>query len=140
MAVKTTRRALPDTYFELVKEFPLTQIRDDDHLEEAEAMLDRLLREEGDEGAQAYLDVLTDLVESYEEEHIRIPDASAEDVLRELMRLNGLSQTQLAKEVGISQSTLSAVLNGTRRLTAEQMVKLARFFHTSPAVFLPAVS
>src|SRR5260370_29404214 len=106
MAVKTAKRTLPDTYFKLVRKFPLTQIRDDAHLEEAQEFLDRLLQGELDEGAQAYLDVLTDLVESYEEEHVPIPDASEADVLREVMRSNGLTQTRLAKEVGISQSTL----------------------------------
>src|SRR4051794_34481906 len=138
MAVQTRTRTLPDTYFELVKQFPLTHIRDDDHLDAAQEMIDRLLEEDLDEGAQEYLDALTDLVETYEDEHVRIPDASEADVLRELMGANGLSQPKLAREVGISQSTISAVLNGTRSLTKEQVVKLARFFHVSPAAFLPA--
>jgi HTH-type transcriptional regulator/antitoxin HigA len=138
MAVKIPARSLPDAYFKLVKTFPLTHIRDDDHLEAAQEMLDRLLQEDLDEGAQAYLDVLTDLVEAYEEEHVPIPDASEAGVLRELMRANGLSQPKLAKATGIAQSTISAVLNGARSLTKEQVVKLARFFHVSPAAFLPA--
>jgi HTH-type transcriptional regulator/antitoxin HigA len=132
-----SRRSLPDTYFELVKEFPLTHIRDDDHLDEAREMIDRLLRKDLDKGAQEYLDALTDLVEIYEEEHVEIPDASEADVLRELMRGNGLSQTKLSKAVGISQSTISAVLGGTRSLTKDQVSKLAQFFHVSPAAFLP---
>ena len=85
-----------------------------------------------DSGAEEYLAVLTDLVEAYEDEHHPIPDASEADVLRELMRSNGFSQPKLAKEVGIAQSTLSAVLNGTRSLTKGQVVTLARFFHVSP--------
>jgi HTH-type transcriptional regulator/antitoxin HigA len=138
MAVKTTSRTLPDTYFGLVKQFPLTRIRDDDHLNAAQEMIDRLLEKNLDTGEQDYLDVLTDLVESYEDEHYPIPDASEADVLRELMRSNGLSQLKLAREVGISQSTISAILNGTRSLTKEQVVRLAQFFHISPAAFLPA--
>ena len=138
MAVKITRRTLPDTYFDLVKEFPLTHIHDDNHLDTAQEMIDRLLKEDLDKGTQEYLDALTDLVETYEERHVVIPDASEADVLRELMRANGLSQTRLAKTVGISQSTLSAVLNGTRSLTRVQVIKLAQFFRVSPAAFLPA--
>jgi HTH-type transcriptional regulator / antitoxin HigA len=138
MAVKTTTRKLPDTYFELVKQFPLTRIRDEDHLDAAQEMIDRLLEKNLDTGEQDYLDVLTDLVETYEDEHHPIPDASEADVLRELMRSNGLSQLKLAREVGISQSTISAVLNGTRSLTKEQVIRLAQFFHISPAAFLPA--
>jgi HTH-type transcriptional regulator/antitoxin HigA len=137
MAVKTTR-TLPDSYFELVKKFPLTHIGDDDHAEAAQEVIDQLLRRDLDTGEQAYLDVLTDLFEAYEDEHVSIPDVSEADVLRELMRSNGLSQAVLAKKVGMAQSTISAVLNGTRSLTKQQVVKLAAFFGVSPAAFLPA--
>jgi HTH-type transcriptional regulator/antitoxin HigA len=138
MAGKTAARTLPDSYFELVKRFPLTHVRDDDQLEAAQEVIDRLLQEDLDEGAQEYLDALTDLVETYEEEHVPIPDASEADVLRELMRANGLSQGKLQKAVGISQSTISAVLNGSRSLTKEQVIALARYFRVSPAAFLPS--
>jgi HTH-type transcriptional regulator/antitoxin HigA len=139
MAVKTTKSSsvLPDTYFRLVKQFPLTHIRDGDHLEQAQAMIDRLLQERLNRGAQQYLDVLTDLVEAYEREHVPIHDASEADVLRELMRANGLSQTKLAKKVGISQSTISAVLNHSRSLTKEQILVLSKFFKVGPTSFLP---
>jgi HTH-type transcriptional regulator / antitoxin HigA len=133
-----TVQTLPDSYFELVKQFPLTHIRNRAHLDAAQKMMHRLLEEELDEGGQEYLDVLTDLVEKYEAEHEQIPDASEADVLRLLMESNGLSQTRLAKEVGISQSTISAVLSGARSLTKEQVIALACFFHVAPGAFLPA--
>jgi HTH-type transcriptional regulator/antitoxin HigA len=138
MAVKAADRTPTDAYFKLVRQFPLTHIRDEDHLDAAQEMIDRLLAMDLDSWAQEYLAVLTDLVEAYENDHHPIPDASEADVLRELMRSNGLSQPRLAKEVGIAQSTLSAVLNGTRSLTKAQVVTLAKFFHVSPAAFLPA--
>jgi HTH-type transcriptional regulator/antitoxin HigA len=135
---KTTVRTLPETYFRLVKRFPLTHIRDDDRLHGAQAMIDRLLKQDRDVGEEEYLDALTDLVETYEAEHHRIPDASGADVLRELMATNRLSQAKLAQGVGISQSTISAILNGKRSLTTEHVTRLSRFFHVSPAAFLPA--
>ncbi len=138
MANKTRTKTLPDTYFALVKQFPLTHIRDDDHLDAAITIIDRLLQENRDAGAEEYLDALTDLVETYEDKHVLIPNASEADVLRILMESNRLSQSRLAKEVGISQSTISAVLKGSRSLTKEHVVKLAQFFHVSPAAFLPA--
>jgi HTH-type transcriptional regulator/antitoxin HigA len=138
MLDKTIPRRLPATYFDLVQRFPLTHIRDDAHLDAAQEVIDRLLQEDLDEGTQEYLDALTDLVETYEDERQPIPDASEADVLRELMRSNGLSQLKLAKEAKISQSTLSAVLTGTRSLTKKQLIALARYFHVSPAAFLPA--
>ncbi len=121
----------------LVRAFPLRAILDDEELAAAHAVLDRLLRQERDEGANDYLDVLTDLVEKYEREVHPIPDASEADVLRFLMESNGLSQPELAKKVGIAQSTISAVLNGNRSLTRQHIVKLAKFFRVSPAAFLP---
>jgi HTH-type transcriptional regulator/antitoxin HigA len=138
MAVRTATRTLPDTYFALVKQFPLAHFRNDADLVAAQEVIDRLLEQDLDEGAQEYFNVLTDLVESYEDDHEPIPDASEADVLRELMRSNKLSQPRLAKKVGIAQSTISAVLNGARSLTKEQVVTLAKFFHISPAAFLPA--
>jgi len=54
------------------------------------------------------------------------------------MRSHSLKQAQLSKRVGIAQSTISAVLNGDRSLTKEQVVKLAKLFNVSPTVFLPA--
>ncbi len=127
---------MPDTYFKLVQQFPLIHIRDDSHLDGAQRMIDRLLQKRLDKGVEEYLDALTDLAEIYEDEHETLPDASEAEVLRELMRANGLSQPKLAKEAGISQSTISAVLSGTRSLTKSQVVMMAKFFRVSPAAFL----
>jgi HTH-type transcriptional regulator/antitoxin HigA len=137
MAVKKSTRALPDTYFKLVRRFPLTHIRDDDHLDAAQEVIDRLLQQDGDEGTREYLDALTDLVEVYEDGHHPIPDAPEADVLRELMRANGFSQMRLAKAAGMAQSTISAVLNGSRSLTKDQVLALAKVFGVSPSAFLP---
>jgi HTH-type transcriptional regulator/antitoxin HigA len=137
MTVKTASRRVPDTYLKLVKRFPLIHIRDDAHLEEALEVLNGLLRQDRDQGVQEYLDVLTDLVAAYEDEHVPMPDVSEADVLRELMRSHGLRQMELAKAVGIAQSTISAVLTGARSLTKGQVLKLAKFFGIAPAAFLP---
>jgi HTH-type transcriptional regulator/antitoxin HigA len=140
MAAKTTSRTLPDSYFALVKRFPLIHIRDESHLRDAQEFIDNLLKQDRDEGEEEYLDALTDLVETFEGEQKPISDASGSDVLRELMATNRMSQSTLAKAVGISQSTLSAVLSGKRSLTIEHMTRLSRFFHVAPEVFLPVIS
>lgn len=135
--VSIVSRNLPDSYFELVREFPLTRIQDEKHLAQAQEFLDGLLGQDLDEGGSAYLDALSDFVEKYEAEHEPSCDAAPEDVLRELICASGLSQQQLAQDVGIAQSTISAVINGGRKLTARHITKLARHFNVSPAVFLP---
>ena len=133
----TVARTLPDSYFKLVRKFPLTRIQDDEHLAEAQTFLDNLLSQELDGGGDAYLDALSDFIENYENENEPAPDAPPEDVLRELINSSKLSQHQLSKAVGIAQSTISAVLNGSRKLTTDHIMKLARHFNVSPAVFLP---
>jgi HTH-type transcriptional regulator/antitoxin HigA len=126
-----------DRYLELVRRFPLRPIRDDSTLDAATAMIDELLRipeltpEEDD-----YLDVLGDLVEKYEEQAHPIPDAPACDVLRYLMDCRGLSQAEIAKEVGIPSSVISEVLASKRALSKANITKLAGYFGVKADVFL----
>jgi HTH-type transcriptional regulator/antitoxin HigA len=137
MTTKIAARKLPDTYFALVRQLPLKHIRNVEQLIAAQSMVDRLLQTHRDTGAEEYLDVLTDLIELYENEHEAIQDAAEGDVLRELMRSNGLNQANLSQKVGIAQSTISAVLNGARSLTKQQILALASYFRVAPAAFLP---
>jgi HTH-type transcriptional regulator / antitoxin HigA len=136
MNAKTTRSTTVDTYAKLVKKFRLCRIKNDAHLQEAHEMIERLLQEDLDASGQDYLDVLVDLVDAYEDHRFPMAEVSDVDLLRELMRSNGLSQNGLAKKVGIHQSTISDVLNGNRKLTKDQVIKLASFFNVNPAAFL----
>ena len=138
MVTKNQPSALPDSYFELVRRFPLTHIRSLKILGQAIAVVDELLQKCLDRGAQEYLDALSDLIAIYEDADAPIPDASESDVLRELMRSSGHKQMALSKAVGISQSTLSAILSGEREMTKRHMVALAKFFNVPPSVFLPS--
>src|SRR5882672_10689051 len=110
-------RAVQDTYFGLIRKFPLRSIRNETELDSAQVVLNGLLRQKLDEGGEQYLGALTDLIEVYEDKAHPIPDASEAEVLRMMMESNGLSQAGLARQVGISQSTISAVLGGVRSLT-----------------------
>jgi len=62
-----TRRGDLTEYYSLVKKFPLVPIRDDAHLAKALTMVEGLLKRDLDEGAKSYLDVLSGLVEAYED-------------------------------------------------------------------------
>jgi HTH-type transcriptional regulator / antitoxin HigA len=137
MATKIAVPTARDTCPKLVRQFRLVPIKDDNHLKLAHEMMDRLLQGDLDPSGADYLNVLADLIESYEDRHYPISDASDVDVLRELIRSNGLSQTALAKNVGIVQSTISDVLNGNRQLTKNQVIKLAELFDVDPSVILP---
>jgi len=77
------------------------------------------------------------LIEAYEEEHYPIQDASAVEVIRELMAANNLRQKDLVRVFG-SESMVSLVLNGLRPLAVEHIRALSRRFKVSPAVFIKA--
>jgi len=78
MVVKNQPSAMPDSYFELVKRFPLTHVRSLRHLGQAIALVDELLQKRLDRGAQEYLDALSDLIATYEDEHAPILNGERE--------------------------------------------------------------
>jgi HTH-type transcriptional regulator/antitoxin HigA len=129
---KTTNR-----YFELVEELPLRVIRNDKDLKRAHKMLNRLLdagkltREEQD-----YFDVLAQLIETYEDEHVEIPDVSDVEMLSFLIEQKGVKQKDVAAGTAIPISTISELLSGKRRFNKAHIEKLAGYFNVSPAVFI----
>jgi len=79
-------------------------------------------------------EVLTLLVEVYEEERYPIGSASPVEVLKQLMDANNLRQKDLAAMLG-SESVVSEVLSGKRELNKHHIEKLSKRFGVSPAVF-----
>jgi HTH-type transcriptional regulator/antitoxin HigA len=80
------------------------------------------------------IELLTLLIERYEEEHYEVPKASPAEVLRFLLDRHGLRQRDLAAELG-GESVVSEVLSGKRRLNTVHIEQLSKRFHVSPAVF-----
>jgi HTH-type transcriptional regulator / antitoxin HigA len=125
-----------DEYFELIQFYPLRTIRDDGELEEASSMADSLVeRCDLTHGGQEYLEALTTLIEAYENSIDPIADASDADVLGHLMEARGVKQTEVAIAANIVASTISDVMHGRRKFNREQIGRLAKYFHVSPAVF-----
>jgi HTH-type transcriptional regulator/antitoxin HigA len=83
------------------------------------------------------IELLTLLIERYEEEHYTVPQASPADVLRFLLERHGLRQRDLAAELG-GESVVSEVLSGKRKLNTAHIEQLSKRFHVSPAVFFPS--
>ncbi len=125
-----------DTYFDLVKLFPLLPIGSERDLDRAIALVDSLLdRDDLDPDEQGYLDVLSDLVERYEEEHHPIAPASDSAMLAYLIEQRETTQSAVARATGIAVSTINEVVWGKRTLRREHIARLARHFSVSPAVF-----
>jgi len=79
-------------------------------------------------------ELLTLLIEDFEERHYALQPSSPIDVLNELMLANNLKQKDLLDVFG-TPSIASEVLSGKRKLNAEHIRKLSRRFKVSPEVF-----
>jgi HTH-type transcriptional regulator / antitoxin HigA len=83
---------------------------------------------------QRLAELLTLLIEDFEEKHYSLKAATGIEALEELMDANGLKQKDLVDVFG-TPSIISEVLNGRRKLTTEHIRKLSRRFHVSPELF-----
>ena len=102
-------------YMELVARFPLRPLRSERALDRATKIASELaVRGEPSRWEQDYLDVLTDLIERYEEAHHAIPDLSGPEILRHLLAERGISQAEAARQMGMAPSTVSDILRGKR--------------------------
>jgi HTH-type transcriptional regulator/antitoxin HigA len=127
-------------YFELIREFPLTSIKSDRELKKAVAVINALIDKGIDKlsaGEDAYLDVLSQLVEKYEEEHHPIPDVTEVQMLEHLIEAKGVTQRAVAEGARIQESAISDLLAGRRRFNRGHIERLAKYFRVSPDVFFP---
>ncbi|HLA84219.1 MAG TPA: helix-turn-helix transcriptional regulator [Thermoguttaceae bacterium] len=124
-----------DSYLDLVRAFSLASIKSDKHLDEAQRVMDRLLAKNRlDGGERMYLDALSDLVATYEDEHHAIGPASDADMLRHLMEAKCVTQVQLHADAHVAKSTISEVLAGKRPFSRRMIRKLADYFKVDVSV------
>ncbi|WP_424140841.1 HigA family addiction module antitoxin [Roseomonas chloroacetimidivorans] len=87
-----------------------------------------ITREDLDAGRVDLLDVVTGET---------IPPVSPGEVLREEFLVPmGLSAKRLAAEIGVPTNRITSIINGTRAVTAETAILLARRFGNSPEFWL----
>jgi HTH-type transcriptional regulator/antitoxin HigA len=128
-----------DSYFELVKQFPLVPIKDEWHYDEAIALLGNLAirgEDDLDLGERDYLDALTQFVGTYEEKHLRAELGRMKPLqaLKFLMRENGMKAIDLGKLLG-NRSLASQILNGKRGLSKTHIRLLCNRFKVEPGLF-----
>lgn len=113
-------------------------IRNERDYERMNSLMEQLLEEVGEDENHKLadlLDVVSTLVEEYEDRKFPLEDAKPRDVLKFLMEEHGLKQADLKKEIG-SQGVVSEILAGEREINARQAKALAKRFGVSPAVFI----
>lgn len=123
-------------YLRLVSAFPLRPLRDDEDLDEAIGVLNSLIgRADLTQAERDYKEVLGDIIEAYETEHVVIPEVRGVELLRFLMEENGLTQASLAPIFG-GKSNISEVLSGKRELSKTQIRGLSQRFGLPADVFM----
>ena len=130
---------ISERYLELIHAFPLRPIRNDAELKRATKVID-VLADRGEKNLSAdeaaYLEVLSDLAEKYEDAHYSIKESTPAEMLAFYIEQKGVTQRQVAEQSGIPVSTISELLSGTRTFTMNHVERLAAYFHCSPAVFI----
>ncbi len=125
-------------YLELLQAFPPRPITSEAEYQATLRVINELLdRREMTPDEYDYLNVLGALVAQYEQTLEPIPDIYGVELLKALLVEFDLRQKDLVP-IFKTESIVSAVLSGQRKLTAEHIDKLAAFFHISPAAFFPA--
>lgn len=128
-----------EKYLDLIRAFPLRPIRTDAELARAIKVVDRLADRgekdlSSDEGA--YLEVLSDLVEQYEEKHHPIEESTPAQMLASLIEERGIKQKDLAAATEIPISTISELISSKRPFTRNHLERISGYFKVSPAAFV----
>ena len=79
-------------------------------------------------------DLLTLLIEDFEERRYKLPRATPIQALEFLMEQRGLRQKDMLGIFG-TRSTVSEVMGGKRQMTRSQIARLSEFFKVSPEIF-----
>lgn len=135
-----SRTKISSTYFELVTLFPLQPIASKNDHTVALSVVEKIItfiatNKNPDEGINIYLKTLSDLISDYEDQKFKLSAVSGKQMLSYLMELKGLTQSDLAKELG-GQPVVSKILKGERELNLRQIKALSKKFKVSPEVFI----
>lgn len=104
-----------------------------EHVTAALLELDSLERPAPEERALA--DLLTTLIERYEQENYPLRKASPVEIIHFLMEQRGLSAKDLTAVLG-SKGITSEIINGKRNIGVATAVKLGEFFGVAPQLFI----
>ena len=125
------------TYAALLQEAQPQVIHDSKTHQRALKRIDSLMKLPKLSAAEeTLLELLSKLVNDYEEELYPTPDVPPRRILKHLLESSGKSQADFARAIGIPRSTISEVLKGKRSISVENAYRLAEYFHAEPSLFL----
>jgi len=125
------------SYAQLLSKTQPEIIRDDRSHKRALETIESLMAKPRLTAAESkLLDLLSRLVDDYEESIHPTPEVSPADMLKHLMEARGASQAEVARGARVLRSTISEVLKGKRAVSVENAFRLGAFFHVEPSLFL----
>jgi HTH-type transcriptional regulator/antitoxin HigA len=128
---------LATAYEELIREFPLRPIRSDRQLSRASAVASRLaVKSRLSSSERDYLEVLSTLIEHYEDETLVWDGSTAAELLAFLLKENDLSPATVGTATGIRPTVVTELMSGRREFNLSQVRMLSRYFRVSPALFV----
>ena len=138
MTVATKRKINARKYGQILAEALPRPIETDAEYERALEIINRLMSKPEHKltpEEDTLLELLSQLVERYEERNYPIPDAPPHAVIQFLMEDRGLQHKDLMPVLG-SRGVTSEVINGKRKPSKTQIKALAEFFKLPPEVFV----
>ena len=126
-------------YRDLLITFEPHSIRNEEEAERFHVVVDALTDlPHPSEGQREFVGLLGQLLYDWESSHEEPIEATPTEIVSSLLEDNGLRQVDLVGPVFPTRSAVSDFLAGRRPLSYERVLKLAEFFHISPAVFFPS--
>ncbi|HEX8999151.1 MAG TPA: transcriptional regulator [Blastocatellia bacterium] len=126
----------PRKYAELLAQTLPAAITNEEELEQFTVIVDRLaVKQNLSPEESRLLELLSTLIEVYEDAHYPIPDAPPHVMIQGFMQERGLRNRDLEPILGSSGVT-SEVISGKRKPSKTQIKKLAELFQVSPELFV----
>ncbi|MBD2292628.1 helix-turn-helix domain-containing protein [Anabaena sphaerica FACHB-251] len=125
------------TYGSLLEQYQPKVITSEEEYNLAIESIEKLMEcgEELSLEENSLLELLSILVEIYEDSQFSLESASPQEILLHLMDARGLKQADLVEVIG-SKGVISEIVNGKRSISKAQAKALGDFFNVSAALFI----
>ncbi len=125
------------TYMDLLAEVKPRPIRSEREHSRSLAIVEKLIDKPHRTAAERdMIELLSTLIDQYEERRWPTPESSPGERLKFCIEQRGISQTELANQTGVPQSTIANVIAGRRELSKANISALAKFFKLPAAMFM----
>jgi HTH-type transcriptional regulator/antitoxin HigA len=126
-------------YEQLLLEFAPRAIRSRTQYKRVLRQVDCLMRRPRRTRAEDdLLELLASLVAQYEQTRFPAPDVTPGQMIAHLMEARNATEAEVAAATAIPAQTITRFIDGSRAIDKANGAKLAKYFHVSPDLLLPA--